>query len=93
MLRDHLIESLRDPRKRDEFQTKILLDDTLTFENVKDELYLREQAYGEPSERVQCFTLKGHDSDGVNAKNLDQIKLQLREEMNTQMSARFTGLS
>lgn len=93
LLRDHLIEGLRDPATRGEFRAKILLDDTLTFETVKDELCLREQAYGETFEQAQCFTLKGHESNPVSAKDFEQLKVQLREEMNTQMTDKFTELS
>lgn len=35
---------------RGEFRTKVLLDDALTFEKVKDELRLREQHYSETEE-------------------------------------------
>lgn len=93
LLRDHLIEGLRDPATRGEFRTKILLNDELTFETIKDELCLREQAYGETFEQAQCFTLKGHDSKAVNTKDFEQFKSQFREEMNMQMTAKFTELS
>ena len=94
LLRDHLIEGLRDPTTKGEFRAKILLDDSLTFETIKAELFLREQAYGQTFEQAQCFTMRGHNHGNTpNVKDLEQIKSQLRDEMNTQMTTKFNELS
>lgn len=78
LLRDHLIEGLRDAAIRGEFRAKILLNDNLTFEAVKAELIVREYAYGETVEQVQCFATRGERySNNCNVKDLEQIKLKL----------------
>lgn len=94
LLRDHLIEGLRDAAIMGEFRTKILLNNKLTFEHVKAELLLREHAYGEIIEHAQCLTTRGEKySNNGNVKNLEQIKYELREEMTKQMALQFNELS
>lgn len=94
LLRDHLIEGLRDSAMRGEFRAKILLDDSLTFQTIKAELSLREQAYGETFEQAHCLAMRGHNQVNFpHVKDLEQIKTQLRDEMNTQMSNKFNELS
>lgn len=91
LLRDHLVEGLRDASVRGEFRTKILMDDTLTFDSIKNELVLREQAYGEAAGLLQCFTTRGENKPTF--KDLEQIKMELKAEMTKQMTNQFDELS
>lgn len=59
MLREHLIEGLRDSTTKGEFRDKILLEDNLTFEAIKAKLCLKEQSYGETFEQAQCLAMRG----------------------------------
>lgn len=93
LLRDHLVEGLRDTALRGEFRTKILMNDQLTFAEIKAELILREHVYGEMVDPVQCFAAKGERYKTCNAKDMEQIKSELWEDMNKQMTTQFNDLS
>lgn len=91
LLRDVLIDGLRDPAMRGEFRSKVLLNDDVTFEQVKTEMLVRERAYGAKQDQVQCFATRGHSSS-LNS-DLEQMKRQLKEEMNDQIASKFKELS
>lgn len=70
------------------------MDDSLTFQTIKAELSLREQAYGETFEQAHYLAMRGHNQVNFpNVRDLEQIKTQLRDEMNTQMSTKCNELS
>lgn len=59
-----------------------ILSDELMFEELKEELVLREQAYAETCELVQCSlaTMGHHHSNtSPNQEDLQQIKFELRD--------------
>lgn len=94
LLRDHLVDGLRDSSVRGEFRTKILIDDSLTFDSIKNELVLREQAYGETVGHLQCFNTRGDNCiNKHNVKDLEQIKSELKEEMTKHINSQFNELS
>ena len=55
------------------------------------EMLVRERAYGAKQDQVQCFATRGHSSS-LNS-DLEQMKRQLKEEMNDQIASKFKELS